>query len=465
MKRTHFIRTILVIFSLSTISCAGLFNLPAKSENSTHGEITPITKKLMSLPPPREKIVIGVYKFKDQTGQYKLQENGSSWSTAIPQGTTTILLKALEDSKWFRPIERENIGDILNERQIIRSTRKEYKVQEDGKTSIDDQIPPLLYAGILLEGGIISYDTNVVTGGFGARYFGIGANTQYRQDRVTVYLRLVSSMTGEILKTVYTSKNILSTTVSGGLFRYVDMDRLLETELGITQNEPVSLAVTQAIEKAVYTLIVDGVKDQIWDPEENHSSNFDKLLLENEKEADTNYNREINDRFPQEYRGGTSIFGVINSDKLRGDYVNSKNKIGGKFGFKYFLNENFNLELNANFNSFENEGIFKRNYIGTDFNVEYIFLPKYKLSPYVYGGLGSMFSNAGNTRFKTQFGGGLEYMLTNNLALRANAQYDLGFTDDWDDFKNGKRKDQALHFGAGINLYLRKNTTPNLKTK
>ena len=149
MKRSPIFRTILVIISLSTVSsCAGLFNFPSESEKSTVGEITPITKKLLNLPPPREKIVIGVYKFKDQTGQYKMQENGSGWSTAIPQGTTSILLKALEDTKWFRPIERENIGDILNERQIIRTTRKEYKVQEDGKTAIDDQLPPLLYAGI-----------------------------------------------------------------------------------------------------------------------------------------------------------------------------------------------------------------------------------------------------------------------------------------------------------------------------
>ena len=85
-------------------------------------------------------------------------------------------------------------------RQIIRSTRKEYKVAADGKTPMDDQIPPLLYAGIILEGGIISYDSNVITGGIGARYFGLGANTQYRQDRISVYLRVVSTMTGEILK-------------------------------------------------------------------------------------------------------------------------------------------------------------------------------------------------------------------------------------------------------------------------
>lgn len=197
--------------------CSTLFNLPSNNEKSTMGEVTSYTKELENVPPPKEKIVVGVYKFRDQTGQYAPSENGSNWSTAVPQGTTTILIKALEDSKWFVPIERENIANLLNERQIIRSTRQEYLKDAD-KTA--QSLPPLLYAGILLEGGVISYDSNIMTGGIGARYFGIGLSSQYRQDRITIYLRAVSTLNGEILKTVYTSKTILSTSVNGNFFRY-----------------------------------------------------------------------------------------------------------------------------------------------------------------------------------------------------------------------------------------------------
>ena len=225
------------------------------------GEVTSSTAELKNLPLPKEKIVIGVYKFRDQTGQYKPSETGNNWSTAVPQGTTTILIKALEDSHWFIPIERENIANLLNERQIIRSTRQEY-IKDADKNS--QALPPLLYAGILLEGGVISYDSNILTGGLGARYFGIGASTQYRQDRITIYLRAVSTLNGEILKTVYTSKTILSTSVNGSFFRYINTERLLEAEVGLTQNEPVQLAVTEAIEKAVKSLIVEGIRDKIW---------------------------------------------------------------------------------------------------------------------------------------------------------------------------------------------------------
>ena len=206
MKTSTFLKLTFILLTISSLQSCTLFNLPTGNEKSTLGENTNYTPKIRTLPVPKEKIVVGVYKFRDQTGQYKAADNGTSWSTAIPQGTTSILLKALEDSKWFTAIERENIGNLLNERQIIRSTRKEYSGNDSSDASA---LPPLLFAGMLLEGGVISYDTNVMTGGIGARYFGLGAGAQYRQDRITVYLRAVSTSSGEILKTVYTSKTIL----------------------------------------------------------------------------------------------------------------------------------------------------------------------------------------------------------------------------------------------------------------
>ena len=449
--------TILGIMS----SCGTMMNLPAEGDTSTLGEMTPYTKQLKELPAPEDKIVIGVYKFKDQTGQYKMAENGSNWSTAIPQGTTSILLKALEDSKWFRPIERENIGNLLNERQIIRSTRKEYEVAKDGKTIISDQLPPLLYAGILLEGGIISYDSNVMTGGIGARYFGIGGGTQYRQDRVTVYLRVVSSMTGEIMKTVYTSKNILSTTVNGSFFRYIDTDRILEAEMGFTQNEPVSLAVTQAIEKAVYTLILECVEDGTFRIEKVHEKEVKDLLAQHHAEQIRNEKQLVGNKFNDKERSRASVLASVNGDLIKGDYTDAKMNIGGKVGFKYFFTDHFNTELSAGFETLENKDIVKNNFMYTELNLEYLMLPKFTVSPYAYVGIGTMFKD--KNFLKYQFGGGLEYLAGNNLSLRLNAQYDMGFDDTWDNFVNGKRKDQAFHIGLGINYYIKQAKKHNIK--
>jgi curli production assembly/transport component CsgG len=121
--------------------------------------------------------------------------------------------------------------------------------QNISKMLIKTPLPPLLYAGILLEGELFPMTAISLQEAL-SRYFGIGASTQYRQDRITIYLRAVSTLNGEILKTVYTSKTILSTSVNGSFFRYIDTERLLEAEVGLTQNEPVQLAVTEAIESS-----------------------------------------------------------------------------------------------------------------------------------------------------------------------------------------------------------------------
>ena len=435
----------LILILLLFHNCT-LFNIPSNTEISTLGEVTPATSDIKSLPAPKEKIVVGVYKFRDQTGQYKASENGSNWSTAIPQGTTAILLKVLEDSRWFTAIERENIGNLMNERQIIRSTRKEYSENENST------LPPLLFAGIILEGGVISYDTNVMTGGIGARYFGIGAGAQYRQDRITVYLRAVSTSTGEILKTVYTSKTILSTSINGNFFRFIDTERLLESDVGITQNEPVQLAVTDAIEKAVYSLIIEGVKDNIWANKTKSANDFTPLITKYESEEKVNNSRLIGNKFPDQNRGKIAVFANAEAFKIKGDYVNSKLNIGANLGFKYFISDHLNAEVNISALTLENKDIFKNTFFGSEINLEYLMLPKFKLTPYIYGGAGSLFSDS-KTFYKAQLGGGLEYLIDPNFAIRAGTQYDFGFTDDWDDYVNGKKKDMGVRFGLGLNYY------------
>lgn len=444
----------LIFFSL--YNCT-LFNLPTGNEKSTLGENTNYTPEIRKLPAPKEKIVVGVYKFRDQTGQYKAADNGASWSTAIPQGTTSILLKALEDSKWFTPIERENIGNLLNERQIIRSTRKEYSGTD---TNDPAAMPPLLFAGVLLEGGVISYDTNVMTGGIGARYFGLGAGAQYRQDRITVYLRAVSTSTGEILKTVYTSKTILSTSINGNFFRFIDVERLLESDIGITQNEPVHLAVTEAIEKAVLSLIIEGVKGGLWANKQANPNDFDKIIANYSTEEKINDSRLIGNKFANQERGKMSVFANAEAFQIKSDYVNPKMNIGGKVGVKYFITDNLNAEVNVSAVTLENEGIFKKEVFGSEINLEYLFLAKFKFSPFIYTGIGNFFHPTVDL-YKAQIGGGVEYMANQNLGLRAVAQYDMGFTDDWDNYVNGKRKDMGVRFGVGINYYFGSKKTKN----
>ena len=251
-----------------------------EASQATLAYTTAVHKDLVSLPPAEEKIVVATYHFADRTGQYKYSPNVSTQSRAVTQGATSMLIKALEDSGWFVPIEREGLNRLLKERELINETRKNY---ENNQGESLPPLPPLLYAGVLLEGGIISYDTNLLTGGFGAKYFGLGGHVEYRRDQVTIYLRAVSVESGKILKSVSTTKTILSKEVQLGIFRFVSLKKLLEAETGFTTNEPPQMCVLAAIEKAVLALVVEGILDGIWalkNPEDIKSPVIQRYLEE-----------------------------------------------------------------------------------------------------------------------------------------------------------------------------------------
>ncbi|MBX2827279.1 MAG: outer membrane beta-barrel protein [Flavobacteriaceae bacterium] len=447
-------------------ACGTYFNQPYKPEDARIGERTPRSKILEDFPLPQEPVVVGVYNFKDQTGQYKSVENGSTFSTAVSQGATTMLIKALEDSKWFTPIERENLNNLLNERNIIRTTRDEFRKTTNPN---EPKLPPLLFAGILLEGGIVSYDSNIVTGGIGARYFGVGGSTQYRQDRITIYLRAVSTANGKILKTVYVSKTILSQAVDASLFRYVNFQRLLEAETGMTKNEPVQLAMKDAIEKAVESLIIEGIADDLWSTEEGEDTNQDLVdaYLEEKAIEETTllYSRRQRQR---------DFFGTVHASGfatiMNGDYQKKPLSYGASLGYSHKLNDNFNLGANLTYQNFESSFSFDKDFFTADVNVEYMILPFDNLTPYVYGGGGVLFDPSGtDEQFekldpepKIQGGLGVVAQITDRWAVRGFFESSLLFTDLLDGFENGKRDDYYYNFGVGVSFSLgkKKNTAP-----
>ena len=235
----------------------------AFSEHPTLAAKTQSLDDLLTLPPPRTRLDTAVFRFLDQTGQHKPNDTFAEYSFAVTQGGTNLLIKALHDAgagSWFRVVERSNIGDLLQERQIVRANRIQYA----GPKGVVRPLGPLLNAGTIFEGGIVGYDTNIVTGGAGANYLGIGASVQYRKDTVTVALRTVSTLTGEVLTAVEVSKTIFSTLLDASIFKFVDFNKLLQVEVGFSTNEPVTICVTQAVELAVYATIMEGALKGYW---------------------------------------------------------------------------------------------------------------------------------------------------------------------------------------------------------
>ncbi|WP_044399236.1 CsgG/HfaB family protein [Lacinutrix sp. Hel_I_90] len=440
-----------LLICLFLSSCGTYFNQPFSQEPARIGEQTKSTNILLDLPPAKDPVEIAVYNFSDQTGQYKAVESGSTFSTAVTQGATTILIKALGDSGWFVPVERENFNNLSTERNIIRNTKQEYV---KGLNPNEPPLPPLLYAGLMLEGGIISYDTNIVTGGAGARYFGVGGSAKYRQDRITVYLRAVSTSSGEILKTIYVSKTILSQAVDVSLFRFVKFQRLLEAETGFTQNEPVQLAVKDAVEKAVHDLIVEGIRDGYWSTKDGEEK--DKQIVDdyNREEERANLTHLYN-RFTFKRRTENVIHGSLGAALINGDYTNAAYKLNTRLGYKRYINSHFNLNLNVNKFNLANTDIFNKSFVSIDANLEYNVIPFDKLSPYIYAGGGTSISNDfNNINPKIQFGAGLEYLITDRVGITVFGENNLVFSDLVDGLERGKRDDMYLRLGLGLNFYI-----------
>jgi len=252
---------------LSATNCAPALEMPSGTryiqcvEDPKVVEL-PTHEELRQLPPAEKMPVVAVYSFLDLTGQRKSAGGVAMFSTAITQGASTMLIDALKtagNGKWFRVVERVGIDHLTRERQIVRTTRQQYDEEDD------TGLAPLLFAGIILEGGVIGFDTNIETGGRGARYLGIGMSQAYRRDIVTVHLRAVSTLTGEILLNVQTSKTILSIANGFDVFKFIDMDtQLVEIEDGMTENESVTRSLRSCIEAAVLELIYQGEENEFW---------------------------------------------------------------------------------------------------------------------------------------------------------------------------------------------------------
>tara|TARA_R110000737_G_scaffold3676_1_gene12366 strand:+ start:595 stop:1428 length:834 start_codon:yes stop_codon:yes gene_type:complete len=229
-------------------------------------------QKLLDLPPPKQKAVIAVYEFKDLTGQRKPSNKMALFSTAVTQGAENYLIEALSNAgngNWFVVVERSGLDHLTKERQLIKNTRKTYDGEKGNK------LKPILFAGIILEGGIVSYESDIMTGGNGARYLGIGNTNQYRKDDVTVSIRAVLVQTGEVMLNTTVSKTILSAGVNRDIFRFTELGtELVEIETGYTRTEATGYATRSAIETAVYSLIQEGLEKQLWD--------FDYSLLSEE---------------------------------------------------------------------------------------------------------------------------------------------------------------------------------------
>jgi curli production assembly/transport component CsgG len=456
------IKKITIIITLLAVVTAGgcvTYLEPLKTKPATLGTVTQVNKELTSLPAPKEKIVAAVYKFRDQTGQYKLTTTGSTFSTAVTQGATSILLRALEQSGWFVAIEREGLSNLLNERKIIRSSRATYEGQAGQEQTL---LPPLLFAGIILEGGIISYDSNVLTGGAGVKYFGAGASGQYRQDRITIYLRAISTSNGRILKTVYTSKTILSQMVDVGLFRFVEPKRLLEVESGYSYNEPTEICVTEAIEKAVQSMIIEGALDGLWEfsnPDDINSPVVKSYLQEKSVSERTD---EFDELLLDKRTVGVGF--NVGGQQYFGDYANGKIRPLVEIFARQSYTDALLLGAKIGTGQLTDNTLFDSRLIYAGLYGIFNMMPLYQITPFIYGGVDIAYVTTEDRYGKKVdlqsnwvpllvAGGGVEYRIEDLFGINAQVDYNYLLSDGIDDMVRGDLYDYFWAARVGITIY------------
>ncbi len=446
-------------------ACAPMMKQPMQTSDARLGANSSVYDDMLKLPEPNEPVVVAVYKFRDQTGQYKPSDIGANWSTAVTQGATSILINSLEESGWFVPIEREGLANLLNERKIIRSSRANYNSQDPAQDP-NQLLPPLLFAGVILEGGIVSYESNVMTGGAGLRYFGAGASGEYREDRVSIYLRAISTSNGRILKTVHTSKTILSQKMDAGIFRYVSLKRLLEAEVGFTFNEPAGIAVQEAIDKAVHALVIEGLLADLWqvkDTDDLSTEAISNYLEEREENEKTDYLGFQSLPFRSGYKlglsGGTMIYD--------GDYPNGNLGLAGEINVGFFQNKSLSFDIGIGAGELSAQNAFSTIVQYSRLNVMYRILNYYKSTPYIQGG-GGYLVNIGDDPFgegtetTLENSGflnaaiGFEVMIGQNTGLDFNGGYYWLLNDGIDQVNQGQYNDYFWYLRLGINFYLGK---------
>ena len=272
-----------IIILLSLLMLSGCAMLQKSGITEYRPEVAPnkMQKEFDTLPPPNgRRVTVAVYSFQDKTGQRKPTPGIASLSTAVTQGGEVFLIKALQDvgqGNWFDVVERTNIDNLVKERTIIKQMREAY----EGKDA--KPLMPLQFAGIIMEGGIIGYDTGTESGGSAYRFLGIGPSTQYSKDTVTISLRAISVNTGKVLAAITVTKIVYSTADAVAVLKYIDNKNIIsgifgnadnvnsltasmfEAETGLTINEPGTLAVKATVESAVVELIKEGERKGVWD--------------------------------------------------------------------------------------------------------------------------------------------------------------------------------------------------------
>ena len=247
-----------------------------------------------------------------------------------------------------------------------------------------------------------------------------------------------------------------------GIFRFVSFKRLLEFETGITYNEPAEMAVTEAVEKAVHSMIIEGVLDNLW-----ALDNQGDLELPVFKDYETEKATAARtDELGKTLRERRTKFGVsVGTSHVlyQGDYPNPLFRTGAEVGVRMHFSPRSAWNFALGTGEIRTANDFYRSYFAyADLDYEFRPLPLDRFTPLLFAG-GGVASRTGQKRLnfnqsayfpKVQLGAGLEFLPNKRLGIFGSVSHHFPFTDQLDEVTQGRYNDFYWRGRVGFTWYL-----------
>ena len=212
---------------------------------------------------------VAVTSFEDLTGA---RVDGGS-STAVAASGHLLLefiLKNYRDEGHLAIYSRRLLSELINERRLAQQANTSYATEAVNSLSKATQalmgnakikplhdLPDLGPVDFLITGAVIGYDKNTRDSGAAAGMVGISNRYQQSEDSVSVLVELINVKTGAMSGIGISSELISSKLFNAGVFKYLEVDKILELEGGGSLNEPKTYALYLALTQAVENMFRD----------------------------------------------------------------------------------------------------------------------------------------------------------------------------------------------------------------
>jgi len=152
---------------------------------------------------------------------------------------------------------------------------------------------------------------------------------------------------------------------------------------------------------------------------------------------------------------GTNAFDVaLGTSVINGDFEDPMFEAYAHFGYKRHLTPTLAIDFGFHKFNLAYIDIYNEGFMSFDLNVEVLLIPHERFSPYIFIGAGYNASNHfKETAPKLQGGAGLEFIVSNQIALKLYTDYNYVSSDVLDGLEAGESDDSYVRIAFGVNFY------------